>query len=90
MATPINHDAADVTVATLACTPLVVWRSPSFLCLALGDAVLIVIDVFAIAYAPKHVSGSECALVCVEIKFQAPRHRRDTCSMAWLCTRHTG
>ena len=66
-------DAADVTVATLACTPLTVWRSWQFIGLALGDAVLIVIDVFAIAYAPKHVSGSECALICVEIKFQAPR-----------------
>ena len=65
-------DAADATVATLACTPLVVWRSPSFLCLALGDAVLIVIDVFAIAYAPKHVSGSECALIGLLENILAP------------------
>ena len=33
-----------------------VWRSRSFLCLALGDAVLIVIDVFA---RGRSVSGSE-------------------------------
>ena len=65
-------DAADVTVATLACTPLAVWRSRSFLCLALGDAVLIVIDVFAIAYAPKHVSGSECALIGLLENILAP------------------
>ena len=65
-------DAADATLATLACTPLVVWRSPSFLCLALGDAVLIVIDVFAIAYAPKHVSGSECALIGLLENILAP------------------
>ena len=65
-------DAADATVATLACTPLVVWRSPLFLCLALGDAVLIVIDVFAIAYAPKHVSGSECALIGLLENILAP------------------
>ena len=65
-------DAADATVATLACTPLVVWRSPSFLCLALGDTVLIVIDVFAIAYAPKHVSGSECALIGLLENILAP------------------
>ena len=48
-------DAADATVATLACTPLSVWRSWQFIGLALGDAVLIVIDVFAIAYAPTPV-----------------------------------
>ena len=65
-------DAADVPVATLACTPLAVWRSRSFLCLALGDAVLIVIDVFAIAYAPKHVSGSECALIGLLENILAP------------------
>ena len=65
-------DAADATVATLACTPLAVWRSRSFLCLALGDAVLIVIDVFAIAYAPKHVSGSECALIGLLENILAP------------------
>ena len=65
-------DAADVIVATLACTPLAVWRSRSFLCLALGDAVLIVIDVFAIAYAPKHVSGSECALIGLLENILAP------------------
>ena len=40
--------------------------------LALGDAVLIVIDVFAIAYAPKHVSGSECALIGLLENILAP------------------
>ena len=65
-------DAADVTVATLACTPLPVWRSWQFIGLALGDAVLIVIDVFAIAYAPKHVSGSECALIGLLENILAP------------------
>ena len=65
-------DAADATVATLACTPLSVWRSWQFIGLALGDAVLIVIDVFAIAYAPKHVSGSECALIGLLENILAP------------------
>ena len=65
-------DAADVTVATLACTPLPVWRSWQFIGLALGDAVLIVIDVYAIAYAPKHVSGSECALIGLLENILAP------------------
>ena len=33
---------------------------------------LIVIDVFAIAYAPKHVSGSECALIGLLENILAP------------------
>ena len=53
-------------------TPLSVWRSWQFVGLALGDAVLIVIDVFAIAYAPKHVSGSECALIGLLENILAP------------------
>ena len=51
---------------------LTVWRSWQFIGLALGDAVLIVIDVFAIAYAPKHVSGSECALIGLLENILAP------------------
>ena len=85
-------DAADATVATLACTPLVVWRSPSFLCLALGDAVLIVIDVFAIAYAPKPVwklnfrrPTARWRGVSTPSTGRCPR--KSLCSMAWRITK---
>ena len=60
---PCDAANANATVATLACTPLDVWRSHFFLGLALSDAVLIVIDIFSFLYALKHISGSECALV---------------------------
>ena len=61
-----HESIIDATVATLACTPLPVWRSWQFIGLALGDAVLIVIDVYAIAYAPRHVSGSAIILLGTE------------------------